>query len=77
MTNASATQPTWESAVEAEINRLAAEVERLSHEVLKQGGRFNDLYRERAERQRHAKRRRPTLRQRSASPRRSSGAAPS
>jgi hypothetical protein len=35
-TDAPAPQPTWESAVEAEINRIAVEVERMSHELLKQ-----------------------------------------
>jgi hypothetical protein len=51
-------QPSWESAVAAEINRLAAEVERLSKETLKLGGRVNSLMKERDERQRHAQRRR-------------------
>jgi hypothetical protein len=50
-------QPSWESAVEAELHRLAAEVERLSREVLKPGGRVNVLMKEREDRQRHAQRR--------------------
>ena len=44
--------PSWEDAVEAELHRLAAEVERTSHELLKLGGRMNVIMKEREERQR-------------------------
>jgi hypothetical protein len=55
-------EPSWERSVEAELTWLRAEVERMSHELLKLGGRVNVLMQERAEAkgrgQAHAHRRR-------------------
>jgi hypothetical protein len=48
-------QDDWEASVEAELAVLRGEIERLNHELVKQGGRVNVLMRERDERQRHAK----------------------
>jgi hypothetical protein len=54
-TTASAAPPSssWEASIEVELIQLRREVERLSAEVLKLGGKVNVLMKERDERQRH------------------------
>jgi hypothetical protein len=46
----------WEASVEAAITALQREIERLNHELVKQGGRVNQLMQERSQRRSGARR---------------------